>query len=251
VGLGVVGNNGQGRVAGRQRRLVVVVQEEKQRPVGLVACQHGVTRRLESNRLVEVPEGPGALLRGRVLAFEVDVGPAAVECGQVGPHGDRPPELRDRLVWLPPALVDLREGGVRQVVAAVEPDRRLNVAHRPVPIPAFEPEQPAVDQEHVAEFGVGRLRQQVFGRAVVGLDGLETRLRLRRRGLAPGPSSLRGVAIDRGSRVRGEATEHVEPGKPPLALEGGAKVGLSLGCAGCGRFCPKTTASPRFFSGFS
>ena len=69
LGVGVVRDNGQGRVTSRQCLLVVVLVEEQQSPVGLVAGHDGVARRLQADRLVEVGEGPAR------------VGPGSIPCG--------------------------------------------------------------------------------------------------------------------------------------------------------------------------
>ena len=165
----VVGDDGQGGVAGRDRRVVVVVVEEEKAPVRLVAGEDGLAGRFEADRLVEVAEGAGTLLGGRSLAGQLDVGPAAVEGGHVRAHGEGAAELGDGLVGLAPALVDLGEVRERQVVEAVQLGRRLQVGDRAVPLAAFEAEQAAVDQEDVAEVGVRRpgLVEEAFGLAVI------------------------------------------------------------------------------------
>ena len=110
VGLGMVGDDGKGGIASRDRRVVVVVVEEKNAPVHLVAGENGLAGRFEADRGVEVAEGAGTLVGGRRRAGQLDVGTAAVEGGHVRAHGEGAAELRDRLVGVAPALVDLARG---------------------------------------------------------------------------------------------------------------------------------------------
>ncbi len=163
--------------------------------------------------------------RGLVLAVQVHRRPGPVERSPVGPQGDGPGELCNRLVGPVLLAVHLGQDLEGLPLFIVQPHCSLEVGLGFLPRAALEPEQPAVEQDGVAERGAGSGVEQLERPLVIGLGRLELMLDLSLEVAAPGVQGLGRRAGQAGDLVGGEAAQLVQPGETGLGLETGREPG--------------------------
>ena len=131
----------------------------------------------------------------------------------------------DRLVGPVLLAVNLGQDLEELPPLVVEPHCGLKIGLGPVPLAALEPEQPAVEQDGVAERRAGSSVQQLEGPLVIGLGRLELMLDLGVEGTAPDLHGLGSRAGQAGDLVRGEPAQLVQPGEIGFGLETGRELG--------------------------